>query len=130
MKKNLFITILILFSMSANSLSAKQVRPAQKIKPKINLSEIVLDTKQEFLPSQTQSFLTDGAITGQAAVAEKQVSAETNQCTCANKKKLKLFVFLNPLRPITKAREVVNKCADCVDCKVDKGLEKLDKTPF
>lgn len=130
MKKNLFITALILFLMSTNNLSAKEVRPAKLIKPKLNLSEIVLDTKQEFNIPQTQNFLTSGEITGQAANTEEQVSAETNQCTCPSKKKLKLFVFLNPVRPLTKAHDAVDKCADCVNKNVDKELEKLDQTPL
>lgn len=116
--------------MSANSLSAKEVRPAKQVKPKINLSEIVLDTKQEFNISQTQNFLTAGEMTGEAVNPKEQSSAENIPCTCSHKKKLKLFVFLNPVHPITKAREEVDKCADCVDCKIDKELEKLDKTPF
>lgn len=130
MKKNIFISALVLSLLSANSLSAKEVHPAQKIKPKINLSEIVLDTKQEFIIPQTQTFLTDGGITGQAANTEEQVSAENNPCTCPGKKKLKLFVFLNPVRPITKAHEAVDKCADCVNKNVDKEIHKLDQTPL
>lgn len=129
MKKNYLTYALILFLASANSVSAKGIQPVKQAKPKVNLKEIVLDTKSDYILPQSQINLADGELTGQAVSTETNIIPVNNLGT-ASKKEFKFFRYLNPIRPITKGQQLIEKGATFIDNDVDADLNKLKRTPL
>lgn len=129
MKKNYLVCALILFLTASNSSNAKEFLSAKQSGTKINLDEIVLDTKEKFTLPQTKIDSAKGEITGEAVNTDEKTPLKNNQ-DCPKKKKFKFFVFLNPLRPIEKTQKVIEKSATFVDNNVDADLDKLKNTPL
>lgn len=123
MKKSFLVYALILSLASANSLSAKEIKSAKKVRSKINLSEIVLDTKNDDMLYQSETFISNGIVTGQASNINTSSGAAV-----VDKKRINVFVHLNPIRPIEKTQNAIEKGATYIDNNVDKGLEKLENT--
>lgn len=129
MKKNFLTCAIMLVLLPTNGLKAKEINSTKQPSKKINLDEIVLDTKKEFILPQSKTFLTDEELTGKAANTNEEKTPENIQ-TQQGKKKFKFFVFLNPIRPIEKTQKTIEAGATFLDKKVDKGLEKLNGTPL
>lgn len=123
-RKNLLAAALIVALSCGNVTNAKEIHSAKPIKNKVNLSEIVLDTKSEPILSQTGTCF-NGAITGQAVNTDTETTVLP-----VDKRRINLFVHLNPIRPITKTGKLIEKESTIINNDVDKELGKLNNSPL
>lgn len=128
MKKKFYILALVL--LLPVSVFANDIKESVPKKQQSAIEEIALDTTQNSSASLKDNLIVDSSLVDRDASSTETSLKKGDSVETSAARNMKIFSYLNPIKPIKKIEQGVEFGLEYINNYVDRGIDKVDVTPF